>query len=111
MTLRGTTRWMATILALASLWIGAASLLAQDEPLAAGTDGVPVPKKKKHVQPAYPEEALAEGIRGIVILDLVIDTEGRVAETRIIRSIPGLDEAAVEALTVELGLETAEGRV
>ena len=29
----------------------------------------------------------------IVILDLVIDTEGRVAETSIIRSIPGLDQA------------------
>ena len=42
-------------------------------------------------------EALAEGIRGIVILDLVIDTEGKVSGTRIIRSIPGLDEAALVA--------------
>jgi hypothetical protein len=32
MTLRGTTRWMATILALAIVWIGAASLLAEGEP-------------------------------------------------------------------------------
>ncbi len=83
---------------LALLLLGGPALLgAQEQPLAAGTDNVPVPKKKKHVQPTYPQEALAEGIRGIVILDLVIDTEGRVVEIRTIRSIPGLDEAAMAA--------------
>jgi TonB family protein len=82
---------------LAVALLGPALLVAQEQPLAAGTEGVPVPKKKKHVQPVYPEEALAQGIRGIVILDLIIDTEGRVAETSIIRSIPGLDEAALVA--------------
>ena len=63
---------------LALVLLGPALLVAQ-EPLAAGSDGVPVPKKKKHVQPIYPKEALAQGIRGIVILDLVIDTEGRIS--------------------------------
>jgi TonB family protein len=77
---------------------GPALLSAQEQPLAAGSEGVPLPKKKKHVQPVYPPEALAQGIRGIVILDLVIDTEGRVTETKIIRSIPGLDEAALAAV-------------
>ncbi len=85
------------IVPLALLLAGPALVGAQEQPLAAGTDNVPVPKKKKHVQPVYPREALAEGIRGIVILDLVIDTEGRVADIRIIRSIPGLDEAALAA--------------
>jgi TonB family protein len=86
------------LVALALVLAGCTLTLAQDEqPLAAGSDGVPVPKKKKHVQPVYPPEALAQGIRGIVILDLVIDTEGRVAETHVIRSIPGLDEAALVA--------------
>jgi TonB family protein len=75
----------------------AASPNAQEEPLAAGTDGVPVPKKKKHVQPVYPQEALAQGIRGIVILDVIVGTDGRVEETHVIRSIPGLDEAAIAA--------------
>jgi TonB family protein len=79
------------------LLAGPALVAAQEQPLAAGTDNVPVPKKKKHVQPTYPQEALAEGIRGIVILDLVIDTEGRVVEIHTIRSIPGLDEAALAA--------------
>jgi TonB family protein len=85
-------------LPLALLLLGPGLLGAQEQPLAAGTDGVPVPKKKKHVQPVYPKEALAEGIRGIVILDLVIDTEGHVVETTVIRSIPGLDEAALAAV-------------
>jgi TonB family protein len=86
------------VVVLALVLAGSALTLAQEEqPLAAGSDGVPVPKKKKHVQPVYPPEALSQGIRGIVILDLVIDTEGRVAETHVIRSIPGLDEAALVA--------------
>jgi len=88
-------RTLTALLALALA--GAGLILAQEQPLAAGSNGVPVPKKKKHVQPVYPPEALAQGIRGIVILELVIDTEGRVTETSIIRSIPGLNEAAVTA--------------
>ena len=39
-----------------------------------------MPKKTKHVQPEYPPEAIAQGIRGIVILDLVVDSTGHVAE-------------------------------
>ena len=75
----------------------AAPLLAQEEPLAAGSEGIPVPKKTKHVQPTYPQEALAQGVRGIVILDLVLDTQGKVESTNVVRSVPGLDEAAIAA--------------
>jgi TonB family protein len=86
------------VLALLALALpGAALLPAQEEPLVAGSEGVPVPKKIKFVQPVYPKQALAEGIRGIVILDLVLDTEGHVESINVIRSIPGLDEAAVSA--------------
>jgi TonB family protein len=77
---------------------GAPLLLAQEEPpLAAGSEGVPAPKRTKHVQPVYPQEALAQGIRGIVILDLVLDTQGKVESTAVLRSVPGLDEAAIAA--------------
>ena len=75
----------------------AAPLLAQEEPLVAGSDGVPVPKKTKLVRPTYPPEALAQGVRGIVILDLVVDAQGKVESTSVIRSVPGLDEAAIAA--------------
>src|SRR6185436_6647614 len=78
--------------------LGAAALApAQEEPLQAGGEGVPVPKKTKHVQPVYPPEALAQGIRGIVILDIVIDARGKVSSTSVLRSVPGLDEAAIAA--------------
>jgi TonB family protein len=72
-------------------------LLAQEQPLVAGADGVPVPKKTKSVKPAYPAEALAQGLRGIVILDLLIDARGHVTSTTVVRSVPGLDEAAIAA--------------
>lgn len=102
--LSGRTGPVRPVLALAGvvlLLFSAPALLGaqdQEEPLAAGSGNVPVPKKKKHVQPSYPPEALAEGVRGIVILDLIIDTDGRVVDTRTIRSIPGLDEAALIAV-------------
>src|SRR3990170_110034 len=73
------------------------ALRAQDEPRTAGTEGVPVPKKIRHVQPVSPPEAQEQGIRGIVILELVLDTQGRVSAVSIIRSVPGLDEAALAA--------------
>jgi TonB family protein len=72
-------------------------LPAQDEPVTAGSGGVSVPKRTKSVLPDYPPTAQAQGIRGIVILELIIDKEGKVAEARVIRSVPGLDEAALAA--------------
>jgi TonB family protein len=74
-----------------------ATLRAQDEPLTAGSGGVPVPKRANTVKPEYPAEAQAQGIRGIVILELVIDKAGKVTDARIVRSVPGLDEAALTA--------------
>ncbi len=85
------------LLALGVSAAGAAPLFAQEEPLAAGSEGIPVPKKTKHVQPTYPQEALAQGVRGIVILDIVVDTQGKVESTSVVRSVPGLDEAAIAA--------------
>lgn len=84
----------AALLLLGSL---APTLPAQEEPLTAGSGGVPVPKRAKTVPPEYPAEAQAQGIRGIVILELVIDKEGKVVEARTVRSVPGLDEAALTA--------------
>ena len=82
---------------LAGVLAGAPPLLAQEQPLVVGEGGVPVPKKTKAVKPVYPAEALAQGLRGIVILDLLIDATGHVASTTVVRSVPGLDEAAIAA--------------
>lgn len=59
---------------------------------------VPVPARKKYVAPEYPAAAAAEGVRGIVILDVVIAEDGKVESTRVSRSVPGLDEAAMAAV-------------
>ena len=42
---------------------------------------VPVPGRKKYVAPEYPAAAAAEGIRGIVILDVEIGEDGKVEIT------------------------------
>ncbi len=70
---------------------------AQDAPKAAGSE-VPAPKRTKTVLPEYPPEAQSQGIRGIVILEIVIDAQGRVVSAEVVRSIATLDEAALAAV-------------
>src|SRR5260221_1283733 len=91
------TRFLGLFASLLLLGSLPATLRAKDEPLTAGSGGVPVPKRANTVKPEYPAEAQAQGIRGIVILELVIDKEGKVVDARIVRSVPGLDEAALTA--------------
>jgi len=88
-----------TMLALSLALLGAAGLAggAQEEPISAGEGGVPKPKRTKTVKPEYPAEAQAQGIRGIVILQVTVDTQGKVASLELIRSVAGLDEAALTA--------------
>ncbi len=52
-----------------------------------------------HVSPEYPEAARAAGIAGVVILEIVVGEDGSVIETRVLRSIPELDQAAIDAVT------------
>jgi protein TonB len=50
-------------------------------------------------QPRYTEMARKAGVQGIVIVDAVIDEEGRVTNVRVLKSLPmGLDQAAVDAV-------------
>ena len=46
-------------------------------------------------RPIYPREAHDERIEGTVVVEILIDSEGRVARRRVIQSAPGLDEAAL----------------
>jgi protein TonB len=53
----------------------------------------------RRVSPRYPRQARAAGTSGLVLLEAVLDREGRVEERiKVVRSIPMLDEAAIEAL-------------
>lgn len=56
------------------------------------------PRLIKKVDPVYPEEARQAGVEGIVILEVTTDVEGQVAAVRILRSVPLLDQAAVDAV-------------
>jgi protein TonB len=56
------------------------------------------PRKIFDVRPAMPDEAAGAGIRGIVILEITIDVDGTVKDARVLRSIPMLDAAALEAV-------------
>jgi protein TonB len=55
-------------------------------------------KKLTPVDPVYPSDAAAAGVEGIVIVEAKIDAAGRVETVRIVRSIPALDQAALDAV-------------
>ncbi|MGA2533367.1 MAG: energy transducer TonB [Candidatus Aminicenantales bacterium] len=59
---------------------------------------VRMPRLVKRVEPAYPEIARQAHIQGTVILEATTDTYGRVAGVKVLRSVPLLDEAAVDAV-------------
>jgi protein TonB len=56
------------------------------------------PRKLTHVDPVYPDDARKAGVRGAVILELTIGADGTVSDARVLRSIPLLDAAAVDAV-------------
>ena len=51
----------------------------------------------------YPPEALAAGLSGVVVLEARIDADGHIRRARVVRSVPGLDEAALTAVLPSLG--------
>lgn len=70
---------------------------AADAPVRVG-GGIREPKKIKDVKPVYPAIAQTSGVSGIVILEVIIDRDGYVRDARILRSVPLLDEAAIDAV-------------
>ena len=67
------------------------------QPLRIG-GGLKPPTKIKDVKPAYPPEAQAARVQGVVIVEAIIDADGKVADSRILRSIPLLNDAALRAV-------------
>ena len=59
---------------------------------------VKAPTQIKKVQPVYPAEAQAAKVQGIVIMEATIGVDGRVTDARVLRSVPLLDQAAVDAV-------------
>jgi TonB family protein len=60
--------------------------------------GGPVTAPSRLDVPRYPPEASAAGVQGVVIAEVVIDASGTVTDAKVVRSIPLLDEAALQAV-------------
>jgi len=56
------------------------------------------PKKLKNVRPVYPAIATQARVQGVVILECTISPQGKVTEVKVLRGIPLLDEAAIDAV-------------
>jgi len=56
------------------------------------------PTRIRNVQPIYPQIAQSARVQGVVILEATIGRDGKVAQTRVLRSIPLLDQAALDAV-------------
>lgn len=74
----------------------AGSLLTQP-PVRVGGNIRP-PTKVRDVPPVYPPLALSARVQGVVILEATIAEDGRVVGACVLRSVPLVDEAAVEAV-------------
>jgi TonB family protein len=59
---------------------------------------VATPIRTKVVSPVYPEDARAAGIRATVIVEITIDETGRVTKASVLRSIPLLNQAAIDCV-------------
>lgn len=59
--------------------------------------GIQPPRKVFDVTPLYPAIAQTARVQGVVILEAVIDASGSVESVKVLRSIPLLDQAAVDA--------------
>ena len=70
---------------------------APPEPVRAHTL-VRAPMKTRHVDPIYPPIAQAARVQGIVIIEATISPEGKIVNARILRSVPLLDQAALDAV-------------
>lgn len=68
-----------------------------DGALRVGGD-VKVPTKIRDVKPVYPSEAQAARVSGVVIIEARIEPDGTVSNAHVLRSIPMLDQAALDAV-------------
>ncbi len=82
-------------------------VVVEPDPPGGGPNAVPLaeaaglsePRLLQTARPAYPDAARAAGTQGVVVLDVVVDLDGRAADVRVISSPdPLLAEAAMAAV-------------
>lgn len=86
-------------MSLLTILVAAALSVAGDGFLRAGKDA-PIPERVHYVPPQYPSEArgIFPRIMGAIVLDVGLSAEGRPIDIRILRGMPLLDRAALEAV-------------
>jgi periplasmic protein TonB len=63
----------------------------------AGRDVSP-PKRLREVSPVYPRAARLSRLEGVVVVECVIDERGRVQNATVVKGVPVLDDAALDAV-------------
>ena len=56
------------------------------------------PTKTKDVKPVYPPDARSAKVAGTVIIEATIGANGKVIDAKVLRSVPRLDQAALDAV-------------
>ena len=69
----------------------------EQKPRRVGGDVIP-PERTVYKAPQYPPAAQAARIEGTVILEAIIDADGVVQNVKVLKSVPLLDRAAIEAV-------------
>jgi protein TonB len=59
---------------------------------------ISTPTRIVYVRPEYPQAAKVAKVQGVVVLDGQIERDGRVCSARVVRSIPLLDQSAIDAV-------------
>jgi outer membrane biosynthesis protein TonB len=82
-----------------SIALAAGSQVDVSEPTPVRVGGnIPPPQKIKDVRPVYPPDAQRAGVQGVVIIEATVSTTGTVRDAIVKRSIPLLDQAALDAV-------------
>jgi TonB family protein len=76
---------------------GQASLVDGQAPVRVGGN-IKQPTKTLDVPPVYPPVAQSARVSGVVIMEVTIGTDGSVRDAKVLRSIPLLDQAAIDAV-------------
>jgi protein TonB len=71
--------------------------VAPPEPVRIG-GAIRQPQRIRDVQPVYPPMAQAARVQGIVIIEATIGADGQIVNARVLRSVPLLDQAALDAV-------------
>jgi protein TonB len=70
----------------------------QQGPVRVGTHSIRTPVKTRDVRPVYPRMAQEARIEGVVIIEATISETGQVINAKTLRSVPLLEQAAIDAV-------------